>query len=323
MVFFAIWWAWMNFTWFASAYDCDDVPYRLATFGVLTGALILAAGVPEAFEHGDFLVVTVGYVVMRIMIVMQWLRAAASDPPRRTAAHRYALGIGLAQLGWIGLLYVPAGFAVPGFAALVVCELLVPVWSEAAGPTTWHAHHIAERYGLLTIIVLGESVLAATSGIQAALAAGESAPSLAPLIIAGLVILFCMWWLYFERPVHDRLGTFGPAFVWGYGHYVVFASCAAVGAGLAVATEHATGHGALTDRGAALAVAIPVAVYVMALWALHHRPDEGALPHLGPVAALLILAAPVGPQPYLLVGLVMVVLLALRLVAGQREASHA
>ena len=40
-VFFGIWWAWMNFTWFASAYDCDDVPYRLAVFLQITGALIL------------------------------------------------------------------------------------------------------------------------------------------------------------------------------------------------------------------------------------------------------------------------------------------
>src|SRR5262245_46321601 len=51
MVFFTIWWAWMNFTWFASAYDTDDVPYRLAVFVQITGALILAAGVPRAFDE--------------------------------------------------------------------------------------------------------------------------------------------------------------------------------------------------------------------------------------------------------------------------------
>src|SRR5688572_5001703 len=65
-VFFAIWWAWLNFTWFASAYDCDDVPYRLATFIQITGALIIAAGVPQAFEHADYGIVVVGYVVMRL-----------------------------------------------------------------------------------------------------------------------------------------------------------------------------------------------------------------------------------------------------------------
>ena len=44
MVFFAVWWAWMNFTWFASGYDTDDVPYRLLVLVQLIGALILAAG---------------------------------------------------------------------------------------------------------------------------------------------------------------------------------------------------------------------------------------------------------------------------------------
>src|SRR6478672_8126584 len=62
MVFFAIWWAWMNFTWFASAYDCDDVPYRLAVFVQITGALVMAAGISVMFEEGDYRAVTLGYV---------------------------------------------------------------------------------------------------------------------------------------------------------------------------------------------------------------------------------------------------------------------
>src|ERR1051325_11783393 len=47
LVFFGIWWAWMNFTWFASAYDTDDAIYRLATLVQLTGVLVMAAGVPR------------------------------------------------------------------------------------------------------------------------------------------------------------------------------------------------------------------------------------------------------------------------------------
>ena len=54
MVFFAIWWAWMNFTWFASAYDTDDIPYRLTTLVQIAGALILAAGVPEAMASSTW-----------------------------------------------------------------------------------------------------------------------------------------------------------------------------------------------------------------------------------------------------------------------------
>ena len=181
MVFFAIWWAWMNFTWFASAYDCDDVPYRLAVFVQIAGALILAAGVPAMFEtRAPNMAVVTGYVVMRLAMVAQWLRAAASDPDHRVTARRYAAGIAIVQLAWVGMLWVPHLWA-PGFIMLAAFELAVPVWAERAAPTTWHPHHIAERYGLLTLIVLGESILAATvaDSIGSRLRGSSSRPSAA------------------------------------------------------------------------------------------------------------------------------------------------
>src|SRR6266496_881773 len=63
-VFFAIWWAWMNFTWFASSYDTDDVPYRLLAMVQMARVLVLAAGVPPAAEHSDYRAVGVGYLIM-------------------------------------------------------------------------------------------------------------------------------------------------------------------------------------------------------------------------------------------------------------------
>jgi len=69
VVFFGIWWAWMNFTWFASAYDPDDVPYRLAVLVQIFGVLVLAAGVPRAFEQHDLSVTVAGYVIMRMGLV--------------------------------------------------------------------------------------------------------------------------------------------------------------------------------------------------------------------------------------------------------------
>ncbi len=100
-VFFAIWWAWMNFTWFASAYDNDDVPYRLAVLVQISGALLLAAGIPELFSDQQSPVAVLGYVLMRLAMVTQWLRAAANDPARRAANLRYALGISVVQVGRI------------------------------------------------------------------------------------------------------------------------------------------------------------------------------------------------------------------------------
>src|SRR6185437_8911542 len=97
-VFFGIWWAWMNFSWFASAYDRDDVLYRLLTLMQMTGVLVLATGVDAAFNDGDFTRVTVGYVIMRVPMTVQWLRAASGDPARRAVARRYAAGLVLTQI---------------------------------------------------------------------------------------------------------------------------------------------------------------------------------------------------------------------------------
>ncbi len=79
MIFFAIWWAWMNFTWFASAYDNDDVLYRIATLIQIAGVLVLTAGVSQVFEEHAYMVVVLGYVIMRLTMMAQWLRVARSS----------------------------------------------------------------------------------------------------------------------------------------------------------------------------------------------------------------------------------------------------
>ena len=275
LVFFLIWWAWMNFAWFASAYDTDDVPYRLAILIGIGGALILAAGVPDAFTARNFAEVTLGYVVMRFALVSLWLRAARSDPPRRGTALRHAAGVIVLQIGWVILLLAPDPLGLVGFLLLAVGELAVPIWAEHTLPTPIHREHIAERYGLLTIIVLGESIVAVSLTIQSVVS--DLTDSLDLIIIAGggLVIVFSMWWMYFDRPHADLLFSMPRAFAWGYGHYLVWATAAAVGAGLTVAIDHATGLGKIGSFGTGAALAIPAAIYVMTIWALHDRQRDG------------------------------------------------
>ena len=274
MVFFAIWWAWMNFTWFASAYDTDDAPYRLLTMVQMGGALVLAAGVRSAFERDDFLLVTVGYLIMRVALVAQWLRAARGDPGRRAVALRYAAGLGLIQVGWVLRLLLPGGLGLAAFLPLVGFELALPIWAERAGsPTPWHPEHITERYGLFTLIVLGETILAATTAIEGVLSSGGLLELLA-LSAGGLLLAFGFWWAYFDREEdgglrdHPRL-----AFVWGYGHYAIFAGLAALGAGLQVCADAIEHHAELGPGLAAAAVAVPVAVAVLVKSALREGVD--------------------------------------------------
>jgi low temperature requirement protein LtrA len=305
MVFFAIWWAWMNFSWFASAYDTDDVAYRLTTLLQITGALILAAGVPDAMDGSDFAVITVGYVVMRLAMVIQWLRAASSDLPHRRSSLRYAAGIAMTQVGWVLRLALPQGWAMASFFVLVLAELAVPIWAERAAPTTWHPRHITERYGLFTLIVLGECVLASTLAIQSALDADAALADLATTAAGGLLTVFAMWWLYFAKEAHGLLTSLRAGIVWGYGHYLVFASAAAVGAGLAVNVDFLTHHAAIGPRAAAAAYTIPVALFLLSVWALQLRPHHLGRWHAGlvPAVAVLVVASTLTPEPILVTGL--------------------
>jgi low temperature requirement protein LtrA len=312
-VFFAIWWAWMNFSWFASAYDVDDVPYRIATLVTITGALVLAAGVPRAFSRDDFAIVVIGYVIMRLALISLWLRAAASDVERRSTARRYAVGLAAVQVLWVAFLAVPSSWRMAVFALFALIDLAVPVWAERPAATPWHPRHIAERYGLFTIIVLGESVLSATFAVQEAVDAHEASGELFLVAGGGLLTVFAMWWLYFAKPAHAFLSETGrTAFLWGYGHWVVFGSAAAVGAGLAVNVDYVTDHAHTTAAAASAAFTVPVAVFVLVLWFLQVRPHHAGLLHalLFPAAALLVLLATFAGEavPVLLAGVAMTAL---------------
>jgi low temperature requirement protein LtrA len=319
MVFFGVWWAWMNFTWFASAYDNDDVVYRLLVLVQLTGALVFAAGIPR-FEHGDLTVGVMGYVLMRLSLVTLWLRAARGDARRRRGALRYALGVLLVQAAWVALLYAPKEMGVPGFWLLAACELAVPAWAERLGATSWHPEHIAERYGLFTLITLGESILAASLAVRSATEAGAMARGLLPIVVGGLLIVFSFWWLYFERPAHEVLTSSKRAFLWGYGHYFVFAAAAAVGAGLAVCVDHAARHASISTLAAGSAVAVPAAVFLFCLWLLHARDEAALRPR---VVALLVVAGvlvtPFTGQAALGTGLLMAGLTASKVLTAARS----
>lgn len=292
-VFFGVWWAWMNFTWFASAYDCDDVPYRVATLVQIAGVLVYAAGVSRAFDENDWTVAVIGYLIMRLALTAQWLRAAAGESgAARSAALKYAVGLVLCQAGWVGLLFAPDGSKRWLFLVLVVAELMVPVLAERRHQTPWHAHHIVERYGLFTIIVLGETIAASTVAVKSALDEHEALDELLPIAAGGLLIVFAAWWIYFAVPMHERLNSNREAIPWGYGHLLIFASGAAIGAGIEVAVEHAVGKAHVSQVAANAAVTVPSALFLLMVWLLHSRHfKRGAAQQLVlPVAALALLA---------------------------------
>jgi low temperature requirement protein LtrA len=272
MVFFAIWWAWMNFSWFASAYDVDDGPYRLAVMTQIAGVLIIAAGVTRAFEDLDWTAGTLGYVVMRASAVAQWIRAGRGDRERRTTARRYAIGIATVQALWLARLALPRDLVWTGlsFALLAGLELAVPAWAEDRKQTAWQPHHVAERYSLFTLILLGELVAVAVAGVQVELDSTGLTPGLAGVSGASLVLLFALWWLYFLSPMAERLAARRDlAFPWGYGHVAIFAALAVLAAGLELALKIShRNHLHVGEVAVGCLVALPVLAFIACLWAL-------------------------------------------------------
>ncbi|MGW4910173.1 low temperature requirement protein A [Streptomyces sp. NPDC004270] len=292
MVFFAIWWAWMNFTWFSSAYDNDDALYRVVTLIQIAGVLVLAAGVSRSFADHDYMAVWLGYVIMRLAMAAQWLRAARSaEGAERTMALRYAGGVLLCLVGWLGLVLLPEHARAWVFLVMAVVEMCVPLYAEKASATSWHPHHIAERYGLFTIIVLGETIAAATVAVKSALTEHDALGELLPIAAGGLLIVFSAWWIYFVVPIHGHLRSNRESFLWGYGHYLIFASAASIGAGLEVAVEQAVGTAHISTLAASAAVTLPTALYLLTVWALHSRYFKVGIAQqlVLPMTALLVI----------------------------------
>jgi low temperature requirement protein LtrA len=301
---FAVSWAWLNYSWFASAYDTDDWLFRLATMAQMVGVVVLSLGLSQLFasiDHGDTPdnhVMVAGYVVMRTALVFLWWQVSRQDRDRRRTARSYMKTVGAAQVGWVALAVLdpPIGPAFAAVGVLVAFELLGPFIAERTVKTPWHPHHIAERYGLLVIITLGEVIIGTVAALNA-LVHGEAGWTVdaALLALAGVGLTFGCWWMYFGVPWAEPLVRHRErAFRFGYGHLVIFGALAAMGAGLHVAALSLEGEATIGETATVLSVAIPFAIYAATFYALYsvlmrtHDPF-----HLGLIAsttAVLVLA---------------------------------
>jgi low temperature requirement protein LtrA len=299
---FGVVWAWINFSWFASAFDTDDWFYRVTTMVQMVGVLVLALGIPPVFDsidHGEPLdnaVGVAGYVVMRVAMLAQWIRVAVQDPAHRRNALGYIVTISVAQIGWVltGVLPLTVELFVPVVLLLFLIELIGPILAERKGAgTPWHPHHIAERYGLLMIITLGEGILGTIAAVTALVDHVQWSAEAVLVTVAGVGITFGLWWNYFIVPSAEVLERHrGRAWVWGYGHIPLFAATAAVGAGIHVAAYVIEGEAKIGVVGAVLATAIPVGIATLVYFALYSSLIRGFDPfHVALFAGTLAVLA--------------------------------
>jgi low temperature requirement protein LtrA len=276
----AVCWAWMNYSWFASAYDTDDVTFRVAAMVHMVGVIVFTLGLPRLFQsievglRLDNSVMVLGYVIMRLVMIFLWIRAARFDRTRRRALLANAAVVFIAQVLWVILIF----WAPPLREALIFLAVFGCI--EFVGPTAfywrwgvppWHAYHIAERYSSLTMIALGEGIYGAVAMTNAMVELHGW--SLEPILIATACVglAFGCWWIYFLNPFGALLKKRRErAYSWGYFHILIFASIVAMGAGLQIAGKYLGGNSKLSSAETLAVTAGSVAVYISSVFIINY-----------------------------------------------------
>jgi len=303
---FVTWWAWHGYAIYTTRFDARDGIQRATTLLQMVAVIFMAANAEDDLASESSAGFAAAYALMRLILVAEYLRASTLAAARQLA-REYAAGYGLAAGLWLvsALVPLPMRFALWGLALAVDVGTAV-LTSRHAIRFPPHAEHLPERFGLFTLILLGESIVDAVKGIQSQ--AGWT-PAAAMAALCGIGLLFAMWWSYFE-------GAAGPADrhvrsrrearwleVWSYAHVPLYIGVAVTGLGIehivrdaGASPLHADEAWLLCGASAAFAVAVSVIGLASDRLRLHARPRllgaalvlAGAMLALVPVARSLM-----------------------------------
>jgi low temperature requirement protein LtrA len=230
-----IWWAWNGYAVYATRFDSDDAPQRVMTFLQMIAVIFMAANAEDGLDSVSSAGFAAAYAVMRLVLVLQYVRAS-TIPPARRLSREYAVGFGIAAVIWLASSLTPApvryGFWAVALAIDVGTAVVTARHTQHLPP---HADHLPERFGLFTLILLGESIVAIMKGIQAQ---PVWTPAAAGSALLGIGIIFACWWAYFEwagaaRERHIQTTRDVRLFeIWNYTHLPLYLGLALTAVGI-------------------------------------------------------------------------------------------
>ncbi len=233
-LFIPIWWTWIGFTFYADRFESEEKTYRILVFAGMFAVAVLALSLKDSFtQQGDFSFV-ICYVGVRLVLVVLYIRSAYYVPIARSMSLRYIAGFSIAIAFWLISLLVPPPYRYAFWAIAVVVELASPFFNvRNINTLPIDFGHIPERFGLFTIIVLGEVIVATATGVAG------TVWNFAALMTAftGFAMATAIWWINFDF-VEDtaiRSDSLASRFVYLYGHFFIVASIVVIGIGV----EHA------------------------------------------------------------------------------------
>ena len=294
-LFVLIWWAWTGHTVFSTRFDTDDVIQRGLTLVQMFAVAAMAANAKDALDSRSSAGFAAAYAAVRFILVAQYFRARRV-PDARPLATRYLVGHGSAALLWLASAFVPAPerFWIWGIAFAIDLGtpwLAVP-HSVKVPPD---AAHLPERFGLFTLILLGESVVAVMQGMESQ---EDWTPAAATSAFLGMSISFLIWWWYFdgalgasEQPVRTKRDAV-RFHVWSYAHFPLYLGIVVAGVGVQRIVTAASRAALATTEALILTGAISVVMLGMtAIGATSAgrqlSGSSSVMPNLGLAAATL------------------------------------
>jgi low temperature requirement protein LtrA len=294
-LFLPVFIAWQGFTFYADRFDTDDVVFRLAIFAAMLAIAALAVQIPDVAD-GKSTGFVVAYIVLRSLMIALYLRSYRHVPSARPLIARYAAGYALGSALWLVSLLFPAPTRYVLWGVALAWEYSLPIRFRrfhSAIPVS--TSHVPERFGLFTIIVFGETIVAVALGtdrsdwaLQAALAGA-----------LGFVATALLWWIYFGTGAGlEMRPTVRDVLVFTHSHIPVLAALTAVSAGVALAIEQASHEG--LDAGARWALCGGAAVYLVCLTVAQRALTRGVsrrkVVARAMTVAALVLLAPLGAE---------------------------
>ena len=257
----------MGFTFYANRFDTDDLLYRLLIFAAMLGVAGLATTIPDAFA-GASRGFVLSYVFVRVVLLVLYARAIRHVEEGRAIAVFYFAAFSAAVVLWLASLLFPSPERYWVWALALAIEIAAPIvgWRLIpSGPVD--PRHAPERLGLLTIIVLGESVFAVVLGVSDVNWSAEALFA----ALGGFLCAAAFWWIYFEfvNPEYAfaalrRRGRILRGLVFVYANYPVIAGLAALGIGVKLAVLAAGGQSAYDDSGWVLCAGLALSMIGLA-----------------------------------------------------------
>ncbi|QCJ46293.1 low temperature requirement protein A [Haloprofundus sp. MHR1] len=278
--FLLVWWVWLAYSYYADLYDTTDTFSRLAMIVAMFLVIFLSETVPGGLHGGSF-TFALAIFLLRLFLTGLYLRARSMDIEAKTFHNYWIASDALTTLVWgLSLLVPPPGRYGLWIASFVISIAGVFVVYLGFNAVLVQVSHFPERLGLMTILVLGETIIAVSVGTDLRTTVAGFNPMGVIIAAFGFSISVSAWWLYFrhfdERLIDRLLRTESDdwlrarerGLVYVFSHYFVHAGIVAAGVGVGAAIE-ATIHHHAFGLGGLLALCLGTAAFMLGSGVCH------------------------------------------------------